>query len=529
MEVLAAARARDWSFLPWSLMGAGIFLCVFALLITRYYETEPEGGRLMLLTVGLLAAGIAIAIRLNTGARAFLDRVMGPSRTLLLTVLATVFVLVAAAALAIFVATFFELPDFPWGTGTAFYMCVVVIPLGLAAAARTRRLYREGRAITPAEESALLLLGAASCCFIACWALYLPGDRRSWDTIRLALAAGVAAALLGAPLVLASTRVRRWTVSVLVVMHLSAIAAATLSAPPTPPLIEQLWKRIYRPYLEFMYLNNAYHFYAPEPGPASYLWCRLIYSNDQGEVLGDWLKVPRIDEVTGQPQHPVALEYQRHLALVENIVPYDATSFIINENTQKLAPYFEARQRCTLDHEIFAKNTAPIIIPFHPYLSLSQQYVRLNDSSKRLVSSFARHLARTRPELTGHPGFELKVVKMYRVRHDLPTVEDYAKADPPIPANHPALYRAFYLGEYDPDGVLQDGPPLGQPDGTPRDPFLYWVLPIFRGLATHAVYDYCRLHAGDDKWIRPPDSTKWVNTADGRKFMKKDNIPDPHR
>src|SRR5262249_51727018 len=30
---------------------------------------------------------------------------------------------------------------------------------------------------------------------------------------------------------------------------------------PSPWLSTQIWTRIYRPYLEFLYLNNAYHFY----------------------------------------------------------------------------------------------------------------------------------------------------------------------------------------------------------------------------------------------------------------------------
>jgi hypothetical protein len=161
-------------------------------------------------------------------------------------------------------------------------------------------------------------------------------------------------------------------------------------------------------------------------------------------------------------------------------------------------------------------------------MALNQQYVRPTDTSKRLISSFARHAASLKPASPDHPGYRFEWLKLYRARHDPPSVEEYAKLDPPIPPNHPALYRVFYLGQFNADGVLQDGP-KGGTESAPSDPYLYWALPIVRGRATFAVYDYARLHAGDENWILSPETNEWVDTQRGRGFMNSDQVLDPHR
>ena len=39
-----------------------------------------------------------------------------------------------------------------------------------------------------------------------------------------------------------------------------------------------------------MYLNNAYHFYSPDPGPATYVWFRIFYISNE------------VDPETNQPK-----------------------------------------------------------------------------------------------------------------------------------------------------------------------------------------------------------------------------------
>ena len=57
-------------------------------------------------------------------------------------------------------------------------------------------------------------------------------------------------------------------VSVLILVHFTAITSAVLANPPGPWVAMQSQHLIFRPYLAFMYLNNAYRFYSPEPGPS---------------------------------------------------------------------------------------------------------------------------------------------------------------------------------------------------------------------------------------------------------------------
>src|SRR5437667_416198 len=90
----------------------------------------------------------------------------------------------------------------------------------------------------------------------------------AWETV-------LKAALAGAALVAAPRPWRQGVISAIIVFHFGGIFMATASPPPTPWLVEQMFQRVYNPYLQFMYLRNAYHFYSPEPGPASLL-CFLL-------------------------------------------------------------------------------------------------------------------------------------------------------------------------------------------------------------------------------------------------------------
>ena len=79
-----------------------------------------------------------------------------------------------------------------------------------------------------------------------------------------------------------------------------------------------------------MYLNNAYHFYSPDPGPATYVWFRIFYvtneidpESNQPKLAGHWVKVPDVKD-DGTHGYRVSLEYQRHLSLTENVIQNDA-------------------------------------------------------------------------------------------------------------------------------------------------------------------------------------------------------------
>jgi hypothetical protein len=173
------------------------------------------------------------------------------------------------------------------------------------------------------ESAALLVLGGLSA-YACCWALYRPDDPTRWDSIRLFLAVLAAVAVAGAALVLLPSPGRRLVISLYVLYHFGGILTAVMSAPPQPWIFQQLWARLYRPYLQFMYLNNAYHFYAPEPGPSCFLWFRVEYQNDAGDTRYSWDEYPKIKD-DGTPDYPFSVLYQRRLAMTDHVQHWETS------------------------------------------------------------------------------------------------------------------------------------------------------------------------------------------------------------
>src|SRR5262249_2899268 len=92
-----------------------------------------------------------------------------------------------------------------------------------------------------------------------------------WDSAGLLLWVLVSVALATAFLIVLRRLLRGLVPVALVLFHFGGILSSVGS--PAPPkgqaswLANQLWVGVYRPSLHFMYLNNAYHFYSPDPGP----------------------------------------------------------------------------------------------------------------------------------------------------------------------------------------------------------------------------------------------------------------------
>src|SRR5262249_14128695 len=130
---------------------------------------------------------------------------------------------------------------------------------------------------------------------------------REWDSARLLLIPLGIVTLAGSGLVLLPLIARKLVVSLLILLHFGNILVSVTSVRPrngrAPWLSVQLWSYFYRPYASFMYLNNAYHFYSPEPGPPTLLWFFVRYSDDSGR----WIKLP------SRKDSPVPMHYQRQL------------------------------------------------------------------------------------------------------------------------------------------------------------------------------------------------------------------------
>jgi hypothetical protein len=305
------------------------------------------------------------------------------------------------------------------------------------------------------------------------------------DTFRLAL---VVASLVaaGAALVLLLPRAwRQLTVSLLILFHFCGIFCAILAAPPpgaAPPwLTTQIWTRVFRPYLQFAYLNNAYHFYSPEPGPATLLWFRL----EADDGTAHWVKIPsRADAMD-----PLLVEYFRRLSLTENASQL--------ANIQSIPPDVAQRRALASLNDVI-----PSIEEIAAEKPGIIQYRPLAPNSRNFIASYARHLA----QATASAGQVDKIrrIKVYRVVHSV--IHPGLLASGMSPVDH-TLYAPFYQGTFDAEGTLLD----------PDNAYLYWLIPVLGprpgvSVGNHSGRDYSLpgapttdrdffiIHAGSSPW-----------------------------
>jgi hypothetical protein len=497
---LGVPARRDWVLAnPWLWLVVGEALCAWAWLWARAFGAAASDNRVILVALGLAAIGVAVTLRLQARRLGPLDLSPALQRFFTLAV-AGAFALLALTVTGVLVADAFKLAPMPVYPGLAFVLFLVVAPISTVAAWHLLRASDAGRLCTSAETAGLLLLAALGA-FVASCALDLsPTLPEDWDSLRFFLRSLTLGILVGAALVAASPRARRLELSLLVLFHFGGICTATLAQTPSPWLVTQIWTRIYRPYLEFMYLNNAYHFYAPDPGPSHYAWLRLIYEGPDGQEVGVWEKVPRVDG-NGKAQHTVALEYQRYIALTEGTVPTETSATIVvidKEGRADYAPFLKRRMTAVPNTNIVIGVEKPALaIPFDPLVPQARQYQPPNRMTKILLQSFARHGATLpHPEDAAHPDqpkYRLLRVKVYRVIHAIPGSAFLAAGVDPV--RDPTYFQPFYMGEYNADGKLLD----------PDDPFLYWLLPIMRVPRVDGkemIRSYAALHAGDPRWVR---------------------------
>jgi hypothetical protein len=111
----------------------------------------------------------------------------------------------------------------------------------------------------------------------------------------------------------------RWLVSLLVVAHFFAIGTAvtSYSAPNFPaPQLAVAASVPMQPYLQSTFLNNAYRFFAPNPGTPTVMWLRLQHEDRTVR----WLELPRPPDAS-----LIRANYQRRLNLAlqvgQQIVP----------------------------------------------------------------------------------------------------------------------------------------------------------------------------------------------------------------
>jgi hypothetical protein len=315
------------------------------------------------------------------------------------------------------------------------------------------------------------LLAASALAFLASEGL------RQWQGAFLFRITMVLAAV-GAVVVLLPSVGRRIVISLVILFHFGGILTAVTCVNPSPWLSLQIWTHIYRPYLYFMWLNNAYHFYSPEPGPANLMWFCVEYEPDpDGTKNFRWVLVPDLDG-NAEAHNPdgsriwSGTEYTRRLSLAE----YSGTGAVIPPN---LLGLFQAR--------LYVGQKDGIPLRDLNELWIDRQYREPNAPSKRWIQTYVRHVAHTFKHQS-KPDRKVEGVKFYRVIHQylLP-----GQLNDGVDPTNEWTYLAFYCGEFDKDGNMKESSATMGIDGTGRfqanrrDPYLYWLIPL-RYIVRHA-------------------------------------------
>lgn len=102
-------------------------------------------------------------------------------------------------------------------------------------------------------------------------------------------------------------RLARGAISLWLVFHISAVILAPASVSPSSGLVRSAWD-LCRPYLQVLYLNHGYHFFAPEPSASTLV--AFVAEREDGTVLHG--RIPHRDI---GPR----LLYHRHFMLTEHL------------------------------------------------------------------------------------------------------------------------------------------------------------------------------------------------------------------
>lgn len=154
----------------------------------------------------------------------------------------------------------------------------------------------------------------------------------------------------------------RRAVSLAIVLHLMALVVAPLAVAPASLLSQKMWS-VFRPYLEVLYLNHGYHFFAPEPGPSHLVRYELRF--DDGHVQQGVF--PNAQE------HRPRLLYHRHFMLSEFL-----NNLAIDEGRTEL---FDAVTKSYAEHLRHQYSAAEVTLHLRRHYLASPQHV---SSGKRL-------------------------------------------------------------------------------------------------------------------------------------------------
>ncbi len=301
----------------------------------------------------------------------------------------------------------------------------------------------------------------------------------SWDSLILASSVFTGVCLFIGIFVLLPVLAKKTTAICFVLFHFASIVSAVTSIePPNAPaswLATNLWAYYFRHYLTFAYLNNAYHFYSPEPGPPVLLWSKIQYEDGTFR----WFKIPN------RTESPIQMHYQRMLSVTES------TNVASSHSPDNWEEKLQRRNLAGLANQ-------PQITPLNRSMSQSYMFKEPADYSKRMLLSYALYLTKKFAHPTDKPSINIDNIKIYRVTHSIITPGDMSRGENAL---DPTLYYPYFMGSFDKNANLIN----------PNDPFLYFLLPITRNsnpneptVLNHSL----DVHAGDVKIMPDKDGGK---------------------
>jgi hypothetical protein len=100
------------------------------------------------------------------------------------------------------------------------------------------------------------------------------------------------------------------------IYHFCGVFIAPASVAPSSRLSREAWRGVGH-YLQFMYLNHGFHFFAPDPGAATIVTYEVLRS-DGSRIRG---QLPDLE------QHQPRLLYHRHFMLTEFLATAESPEF----------------------------------------------------------------------------------------------------------------------------------------------------------------------------------------------------------
>lgn len=136
----------------------------------------------------------------------------------------------------------------------------------------------------------------------------------------------------------------RGVVSVLLVLHLAAVFVAPWSSPPPSSDMAQVCAGWFAPYLNLLFLNHGYRFFAPNPGPSHLVRYEL-------EMPDGTTREGRFPDADS---HWPRLLYHRHFMISETV--FNITEPLARPPEER---FVSAAQRQAFERE---KQTAEILV-----------------------------------------------------------------------------------------------------------------------------------------------------------------------